>query len=276
MLPIFTVYETEARFSGRVCRGFDILRPRRTVTNELAQIAGLLLDNRAGRGDWGLGSKCSKGDANTFLICCLVDYQWDSDVAWKKGADLVKCLGGPENVWVKVSSFSKEAWDSKYEEYGKPARFPGRYRHLWGIANDICARYDGDARNIWLGKTPFDALVHLWALGAGDQISRMIVGALRDCGQIKGGSGDVKADVHLRRVLGRTTEGEEISAANAEKAIKLARQLNPDDPWQLDWPLWSVGKSYCRPTSPDCPNCYLRPHCVYYRQHGGAGISNPA
>lgn len=245
------------------------------MANELAQIAALLLDNRAGRGDWGLGSECSKGVANTFLICCLLDYQWDADVAWKKGEHLVKDLGDPEKVWETISSFSREAWDSKYEEYGKPHRFRRGYSRLWGIANNICARYDGDARNIWLGKTAFDALVHLWALGAGDQISRMIVGGLRDCGQIRGGSGDVKADVHVRRVLGRAAEGEEISAADPEKAVRLARQLNPD-PWQLDWPLWSVGKSYCRPTTPDWPNCYLRPHCVYYRQHGGAGISNPA
>ena len=60
------------------------------MANELAQIAALLLDNRAGRGDWGLGSECSKGVANTFLICCLLDYQWDADVAWKKGEHLVK------------------------------------------------------------------------------------------------------------------------------------------------------------------------------------------
>ena len=64
-------------------------------------------------------------------------------------------------------------------------------------------------------------LVHLWALGAGDQISRMIAGALRDCGQIKGGSGDVKADLHLRRVLGRAVYGEEISGADATKVIEL-------------------------------------------------------
>ena len=114
-----------------------------------------------------------------------------------------------------------------------------------------------------MGRCPFDALVHLWALGAGDQISRMIVGALRDCGEIKGGSGDVKADVHLRRVLGRAVDGEEISAA---KVIELTRQLNPTDPWRLDWPLWNIGKYYCRPTNPKCSECYLHPHCEYYRK----------
>jgi hypothetical protein len=172
---------------------------------------------------------------------------------------------------VTISSSSKETWDSKYEEYGRPHRFHRGYKRLWGIANDICARYDGDARNIWSGRTPFEALIHLWALGAGDQISRMIVGALRDCGQIRGDSGDVKADLHLRRVLGRAVYGEEISGADAAKVIQLTRNLNAD-PWQLDLPLWNVGKSYCRPTRPNCPSCYLRPHCVYYQRHAGVGV----
>lgn len=240
--------------------------------DRLQQIAALLLDH-AGKADWGAierleGRECSKGIANTFLICCLLDLQWPSDVAWQKGELLVENLGGPENVWVTISSFSKEEWESKYEEYGKPHRYRWGYRRLWRIANNMCAWYYGDARNIWLGKTPFDALVHLWALEAGDQISRMIVGALRDCGQIKGDSSDVKADSQLRRVLGRAVYGEEINAANPAKVIELARQLNPADSWQLDWPLWNVAKDYCRPTSPDCPNCYLRPYCVFCRLHG--------
>ncbi len=249
--------------------------------NDLQQIAALLLENRDGRADWGDIStfkegECPKRVANQFLICCLLDWQWNADVAWKRGEDLVKTLeklGDPEDIWATISSFSKDEWDSKYEEFGRPHRFHRGYKRLWGIANDICARYDGDARNIWSGKPPFEALIHLWALGAGDQISRMIVGALRDCGQIKGDSGDVKADLHLRRVLGRAVYGEEIKATEAAKVIQLTRNLNAD-PWKLDLPLWNVGKSYCRPTSPNCPHCYLQPHCVYYQRHGGTGVND--
>ena len=92
------------------------------MTNDLQQIGDLLLKNRLGREDWG-GDISQKKAANTFLICCLVNYQWRSGVAWKKGEHLVKLLDAGENVWVKISSFRKETWDSKYEEYGKPSRF---------------------------------------------------------------------------------------------------------------------------------------------------------
>jgi hypothetical protein len=245
--------------------------------DRLQHIAALLLEHRAGKVDWGEisrleGRECPKGIANTFLICCLLDWKWDTDVAWGKGENLVKQLGeesrdpDAEKLWATISSRSKDEWDSKYEHYGKPHRFRKGYTRLWGISNTICDWYDGDARKIWSGKSPFEALIHLWALGAGDQISRMVVGALRDCGQIKGDSGDVKPDVHLRRVLGRAVDGQEISAANPAKVIDLTRQLNPTDPWLLDWPLWNIGKAHCRPTSPNCAGCYLSPHGIYYRR----------
>lgn len=246
------------------------------MTNDLQQIADLLLKNRPAPPDWGeisklKGEECSKKVANKFLICCLLDWMCRANVAWEKGEHLVEKLGVPEDLWATIKSSSKDVWDSKYEEYGRPHRFHWGYERLWEIANKICAQYPGDAREIWSGKSPFEALTHLEALRAGPQISRMIVGALRDCGQIKGDFCDVKADRHLCRVLGRAVYGDKISEG---KVTEVTRQLNPADPWQLDWPLFNIGTSYCRPTRPDCPKCYLRPHCVYYRRHGGAGVND--
>ncbi|HLH36430.1 MAG TPA: hypothetical protein VKX41_17290 [Alloacidobacterium sp.] len=244
------------------------------MTYDMQQLATLLLQHRNGREDFGEishleGRECSRAIANRFLICCLLDFQQNADVAWKKGEALTEQLGGAENVWLAISDFPREAWDSKYHEFGRPHRFHWGYARLWGIANAICTRYNGDARNIWSNRSPYDALVHLWAVGAGDQISRMIVGALRESGQIKGDSGDVKADVHLRRVLGRAVYGHEIGVANAAQIIDLTRELHPTDPWQLDWPLWILGRSNCKATDPNCLECYLRPHCIYDRQHRG-------
>lgn len=97
----------------------------------------------------------------------------------------------------------------------------------------------------------------------------MVVGALRDCGQLAGATSDVKGDVYVRRVLGRAVLGE---TTDEDTAVRLARQLHPDDPWQLGAQLWSVGKSYCHDGDPNCSQCYWAPHCTYAlrRSQGGS------
>lgn len=237
------------------------------MSNEL-QIAALLLEHRSDKEDWGdisgfENQPCPKRIANKFLLCCLLDWQMDSGLAWRNGERLVKdILGNPNDIWRAITSVSETEWKSRYAEY-KLHRFPAGHQRLWRIGAVILDKYDGDAARIWQGKELSPVLVDLLALGAGEQISRMIVGALRDCRQIRG-SNDLKADMHVCRVLGRAFQGE---PANPAVATELARQLDATDPWQLDWPLWNIGKSYCRPSSPDCERCYLAPHCAYARSH---------
>ena len=50
-------------------------------------------------------------------------------------------------------------------------------------------------------------------------------------------------------------QGEEIKANDAAIAFQLTRNLCPD-PWRLDFPLWSVGKTFCDPTN---PAAHIRP-----------------
>lgn len=228
------------------------------------EIGVLLLENRRGTEDWGemscfKGEPCPQKVANKFLLCCLLDWQMESGLAWRNGERLAnEILGDPDDVWRAITSVSEAEWKLKREKY-KLHRFPAAHNRLWHIARDICDRYQGDASRIWQGKESSAVLDELLALGAGKQISRMIVGALRDCGQISGSS-DVKADIYVRRVLGRAVFGE---PTNAAAAAELARHINPADPWQLDWPLWNVGKSYCSANNPRCKGCYLASCCAY-------------
>jgi len=229
----------------------------------LRRIADLLLKHRESRMDWGeicqlQGRPCSKKVANKFLLCCLLDYQMPADRAWDNGYRLVQSLYDPDDVWRAITSFPEIDWKSKHAEY-KLHRFPAAHNRLWRIGKRICDEYDGDARRIWEGKEPGAVLEILWNLRAGDQISRMIVGALRDCGQVKGEASDVKGDIYIRRVVGRAVSGK---STDAETAVQLARQLHPPDPWQLDAPLWRVGRDWCK-TKPMCSKCYLAPCCAY-------------
>lgn len=216
--------------------------------------------------DWGelsqLGdSPCSKKLANKFLLCCLLDYQMRSDLAWSNGERLVdQILNDPDDIWKAITSIPEGEWKAKRAVY-RLHRFPAAHDRLWNIARQICSYYGGDARRIWENKEPQASLEALQDLGTGEQISRMVVGALRDCGQIKTqGSSDVKADVYVCRVLGRVVCAK---AVEPETAVRLAKQIHPADPWQLDAALWQVGNSVCKLKNPLCSECYLATHCAY-------------
>jgi len=71
--------------------------------------------------------------------------------------------------------------------------------------------------------SPTGVLEQLNALKVGEQIARMVVGALIDTQQIVG-SGDVKADIHVRRVLGRLLMGRML---NPGEALEMTREMNP-------------------------------------------------
>ena len=229
---------------------------------ELA-VASVLLKSRIGAENWGpiateTAQACTKKSANQFLLCCLLDYQIKSAVAWQNGVRLIQHFGDPEDIWAVICTHSREEWADKFKELHLH-RFPAAHSRLWKIGKEICARYEGDARKIWQGRDAIEAREKLWILGAGEQISKMIVGALRDIRHIEG-TGDVKADVHVCRVLGRIYYGNPVEP---NLATEIARRIHASDPWQLDWPLWTIGTSHCHPTSPHCMNCEAETCCTY-------------
>jgi endonuclease III len=208
--------------------------------------------------------ECPKKVANLFLLCCLIDYQTKTGIAWGKGSQFIKKVPCPDEVWEKISNYTREEWESEANFKGCGLHWMHKaHNRLWQIAKNICFYYGGDARRIWQETNSFDALCRLAYIGAGSQISRMIVGALKDCGQLSGKC-DVKADVYICRVLGRAISGKDASPTDA---MDLARQLHPSDPWQLDWPLWNIGDLYCKSTDPKCSECVLAENCLYAHEH---------
>jgi hypothetical protein len=247
---------------------------------KLHRVTQLLIEHRGSENwkskddSWGIegygGKECPKDIANLFLLRCLIDYQCNSKDAWNRGERYFNTLESDQkgDLWKMIADIPQVDWNSE-------GNFTKCHLHKWHrahnrlrpIANSICRYFEGDARKIWQNGTLFDVLCRLYYIGAGEQISRMIVGALKDCGQISGKS-DVKADVHVCRVLGRVFDGKETTPG---VAIKLARELNPDDPWQLDMPLWNLGQTKCDSTSPKCTDCYLVEDCKYAQEHSLRG-----
>jgi len=215
--------------------------------------------------DWVLpGQPLSRKNANKFLLACILDYQVRAETAWANAKRLAEQIfADPDDLWGTLTSVSLEEWNSKRQEYSLH-RFPKGHERVFTIGKRIARQYASDARDIWKDQSIDATLYRLNDLGVGEQISRMVVGALIDAGILRG-KGDVKADIHVRRVLGRLLTGTEISADRAQEAVDATRRMHPENPWLLDRPLYRLGKSVCKANHPRCLDCVMHTICVYPR-----------
>lgn len=209
------------------------------------------------------GRPADMKSANKFLVASTIDYQQDSEKAWanvRRWAE--ETMGDPPDLLSRISSYTADEWQAKRTEYGLH-RYGAGHRRVRDISVRVVIQFAGDARRIWAGQAPMVVLGRLEGLGIGPQISRMLVGALIDTGQISGATADVKADIHVRRVIGRVFRGHEV---DEDTATRLTRLVSPENPWELDLPLYQLGQGHCRPTAPRCAECYLRPECLFARK----------
>lgn len=243
----------------------NCVKENKKENERLDRITKLLLSNRDdGQKFWEWlsdinGKPLDKKTANKFLFCCILDYQMKAETVWGKGKRFTEeTLGDPEDLWGYVTSFSHDEWMSKFKEFSLH-RFPKAHERVWRIGKIIAGEHNGDARDIWIGKNSAEILECLYKMRMGKQISNMLLGALLDTKQIDG-QGDIKADINVKRVLGRVIIGEEFTV---DEAIKTTRMMYPDNPWLLDRELYLIGKEYCLLSVCYCDDCYLINECEY-------------
>ncbi len=225
----------------------------------------LLLANKYVPGFWAMLERerqPTKKEANIFLLVCILDYQMLSHKALENGRRLAEnILGNPQKLWDTIISVSLPDWEAKRNEY-RLHRFSAAHTRVWRIASEVVRDYEGDARKIWEGQNPCNTLKRLNKMRVGEQLSRMIVGALIDTEQVVG-SCDVKVDIHVRRSLGRLLRGKKFEIKESNEVLRMTREMNPANPWKLDKPLYELGKTYCYENSPDCAKCPYAGKCAY-------------
>lgn len=198
--------------------------------------------------------------ANKFLLGAIIDYQIKADKAWERANWIAEeHFKGADDIWSLILQYSPDDWYA-FCKSNSVHRFPKAYERIQRIGAVIEERYLGDARNIWQGVAVSEVMNRLQQLRLGEQISNMVLGALFDTGQVHGAL-DVKADVHVSRVIGRVLLGKE---ANPNQALSLARQVHPDNPWLLDWKLFMTGRQSCHRSSPKCTACNFNSFCTFY------------
>jgi hypothetical protein len=173
-------------------------------------------------------------------------------------------LGDPDDIWSSIVKYSEVDWENKFKVY-KIHRFPKRHMKVWLISQELVARFAGDSRKIWTGRLPDDLYSILPDLAGGNQLSRMIIGALIDTNQING-SGNIKADTHVKKVLGRAISGRGYSGKDINEITNITRTMYPPNPWLLDQPLYTLGLRFCFKSDPRCERCCLREECSFHNK----------
>jgi uncharacterized HhH-GPD family protein len=139
-------------------------------------------------------------------------------------------------------------------------------------ASVVADRYEGDASRIWNDRPSAAELrQRLDALaGVGQKKAAMAVEILeRDMhvplSDLSGS--DIAYDVHVRRVFLRTSLAQRDDLG---EMVFVARTLHPERPGELDNPAWDIGRRWCHPKNPDCPNCPLIDVCPRLIERGNA------
>ena len=213
------------------------------------------------------GKPIDKKRANKFIFGCIINYQKKAAIVWENAKIFTeKSLGDPEELWKEIVKRypTLESWNAKKNEL-KIHHLSQAHKRIWTIGKLILEHYDGDIRKTWINKKPVEILECFKnKLKLGEQISRMVVLALIASKQISG-TGDVKADTHVKKVLGRIFYNHYNKECLSEKeATELTRKIYPENPWILDGPLYIIGQDYCKAKETYCDYCDIVSLCDYF------------
>jgi endonuclease III len=211
--------------------------------------------------------------ANAFLLGVMFDRSVSADRAWDAAQWICDAVGESDDVgalWRALRDMDPRRLRG-FLRYGYGGcAFHRHYktfaRLLPQAAHHLLAHYGGDPRRIWGGQRDVtEVRRRLDAIPAiGPALAKMAVLILaREHGLLGGKKAspqlDVKPDVHVRRVFLRT--GLIPHGASIEAVLQSARQVAPDFPASLDAPAWEIGRNWCRPQRPKCPECPLDEVC---------------
>jgi len=203
-----------------------------------------------------------KNYPHAYVLACGMDRQIKSERAWIIPVRIREILGTFE-----ISDLERISLDDYNEIFTNNSlhRFnPTMARTFHLAVQRIAQEYHGDASEIWSKKPSSAAVVYRFLQfdGYGLKIATMATNILARQFKVPLSdyySIDISPDVHIRRVLSRC--GFIDSSATVDSIVYKAREIYPEFPGIIDFSCWEIGRTWCRPISPNCKECILSTAC---------------
>lgn len=201
--------------------------------------------------------------SHAFVLACLMDRQMKAELVWKIPYLLKERIGDFtfQTLNTLTQEQIKEHMDNIEIRHRLSNEMPENIFYALQLIND---KYDGIASKIWEG-TPSSAEVvyrFLEFKGIGQKIATMATNILARDFKIPMSdhySIDISVDTHVKRVFHRT--GLVPDNSTNEQIIFRARAISPCYPGLLDLPAFELGQNWCKPSKPNCGECYLNDVC---------------
>ncbi|OPX92507.1 MAG: Endonuclease III [Pelotomaculum sp. PtaB.Bin104] len=199
---------------------------------------------------------------HAYVLACVMDRQLKSERAWAIPHRIKEIIGSfdmPALQAVSLDEYKKIFSDNALHRYNEIMADV-----FYSAAQDIAAKYDGDASRIWSDRPSSAKVVYdfLQFKGVGPKIATMAANILARQFKIPFSdyySIDISTDVHILRVLRRT--GLVSPNAEIDSVVYKARELCPEFPGIIDFSCWEIGRAYCRPNNPNCRECIIKDEC---------------
>lgn len=199
---------------------------------------------------------------HAYVLACCMDRQTSSEKAWMIPIKIKNILGSFEMdtlVSKTLEDYRKIFLDNNLHRFNETMA-----EVFYKAVQRIHTVYKDDASQIWKGNPSSATVVYRFLEfdGVGIKIATMAANILARQFKIPFSdyySIDVSPDIHVRRVMYRL--GLIDQNATNEMIIYKAREMCPDFPGIIDFSLWEIGRTWCRPKDSDCNNCIVSSEC---------------
>lgn len=206
--------------------------------------------------------KFIKQEPLAFLFAVLLDQGAVAERIWEIPYYL-KDIMGHLDIHL-ISRMTDSEIQRVFEQLPSKPRYPNiASKRVRNAAAHVLDRYQGKADNIWNDNPRagdlqarldnFDGVGQKKASMATRILGMDLNVPIRNWNEM-----DVSVDEMIQRVFPRAGLS---NTNNPSEIIECARQLNPSFPGALDYPCWDIGRSWCLPQNPNCPDCYISDTC---------------